>query len=111
MKYKVRMLAFGKPGEVREVDLPVEPSDKVEVLLDQIFMYGQNDFQPQQHPSVSVGDVIELEIKGQREFYRVDVFGFQKMTNAQLIEYIKLDRRDRYFWEPGKSSEKSGSGE
>ena len=45
--------------------------------LDQIFYYGQNDFQPvPNHCSVSVGDIIRLE--GKR--YRVEATGFAEVA-------------------------------
>lgn len=62
--YRVRMLALGKEGEVREVDLPPKGLPKGPVrdeILSAILHYGQNAFQPKNHPSVSVGDVIELD--------------------------------------------------
>lgn len=91
MIVEVEMLAFGEPGEVRKVEIP-ENLDNVTVL-DSVFHYGQNDFQPQNHPSVSAGDVIRY--KG--ENYLVASVGFKKLTDEQLNEYRSLDRKDRFF--------------
>jgi hypothetical protein len=92
MKVKVYMLAFGKPGEIREVDVPNEEVvEDTDALLESVFYYGQNDFQPQQHPSVSVGDVVELDSK----YYLVMGIGFKEITQAELQNYMQLDRRGR----------------
>jgi len=60
MIFEVEMRAFGNPGEVRKVNVPDDQITGTESDLNLIFQYGQNDFQPQQHPSVSVGDVIRF---------------------------------------------------
>jgi hypothetical protein len=82
--FKVQMLAFGNPGEIRIVDVPenrfiMEDYHDKRVSLDEclqiIFYYGQNDFQPRKHPSVSVGDVIEFDNKK----YRVEMIGFSEV--------------------------------
>ena len=56
MSYKVEMLAFGDKDEIREVTLP-----EGEATLELIYMHGQNEVQPLDHPSVSMGDVIQFE--------------------------------------------------
>jgi len=64
-------LAFNKetPAPIRIVDLPNQQAEDListglpgdtSALLEMIFMYGQNDFQPQRIRSVSVGDVAVL---------------------------------------------------
>lgn len=87
MQFKVHMLAFGNPGEIRIVDVPenrfiMEDYHNNIVSLDEclqiIFRYGQNDFQPKKHPSVSVGDVIEFNNKK----YRVDMIGFSEVQES-----------------------------
>ncbi len=91
---KVEMLAFGKPGEVREVEIPDE--EFVGGTLEKLgkaFYYGQNDFQPKQHPSVSVGDVVQLD--GGK--YLVCMVGFRKLTDGEYAEFLALERRDRSF--------------
>lgn len=88
------MLAFEDDGVVRQVEVP---DDKVILtkshieLLELIFYYGQNDFQPQQVCSVSMGDVVELDDK----IYRCEAVGWKEITPEQLKEYEALDRRDR----------------
>jgi hypothetical protein len=73
--YEVEMLAFGG-GAIREVELPSTTKwDSDPELLNAIFMYGQNDFQPRPFPSVSVGDVIRLP----NAKYRVESFGFNRV--------------------------------
>lgn len=93
-KFNVRMLAFEDDGVIRQVDVP---DDKVVLtkshleLLELIFYYGQNDFQPQQVCSVSMGDVAEIGDK----FYRCEAVGWKEISDEQLREYEALDYRDR----------------
>lgn len=94
--FKVQMLAFGKPGEVREVDVPddqLADTKSAAQQLDLVFYFGQNDFQPKRHPSMSCGDVVELGGKS----YLCCRVGFRLLTPAELDDYKKLDRRDRNF--------------
>ena len=75
---EVEMLAFGN-GEIRQVTIPDAEwtsAKRREALLELVFYYGQNDFQPQPMPSVSVDDVIRLD--GER--FRVDSFGFSPVV-------------------------------
>ena len=71
MQITVYMLAFGDivPPPERIVDIPdVQARDLAsssyeadkQVLLELVFMNGQNDFQPKPIRSVSVGDVVRL---------------------------------------------------
>jgi len=91
MIVEVEMLAFGKPGEIRQVNLPDEVQE--DRILDAVFYYGQNDFQPQNHPSVSAGDVIRWN----NENHLVAGVGFKKITDEQLNTYRNLDRNDRFI--------------
>jgi hypothetical protein len=95
MIVEVEMLAFGEPGEIRKVEIPHDNLDRITVL-DSVFHYGQNDFQPQNHPSVSAGDVIRYN----GEHYLVAGMGFRKLTNDQLARYRSLDQRDRFIDAP-----------
>ena len=92
MKIKVQMLAFCEPGTIREVDIPQNEVTSTNIL-DLVFKYGQNDFQPQKCPSVSVGDIIELG----NDLFVVCPFGFHKVTNEEYTKFLMLDRRDRSF--------------
>lgn len=89
MIVEVEMLAFGEPGEVRKVHIP-DHSD-VAHIFDAVFYYGQNDFQPQNHPSVSAGDVVRWN----GENYLVATMGFRKLTEEQLNNYRSLDQSRR----------------
>lgn len=71
MKFEVEMHAFGK-GQIRTVTLPLD----VRACLGAIFEFGQNDFQPQQMPSVSVGDIIRFN----NERWVVMPVGFKKVS-------------------------------
>ena len=93
-QYTVRMLAYGAPGETRTVDVPdaeVPPGTPDEDILERVFYYGQNDFQPKPHPSVSMGDVIELG----DDFWMIRAIGFRRMTKMELVQYVATPRRDR----------------
>ena len=75
MKVEVEMLAFGN-GDIRIVSLDDSVKNmEVEEQLDQVFMFGQNDAQPLNMPSVSMGDVIRLN--GER--FKIAMFGFEKI--------------------------------
>jgi len=108
MIFKVHMLAFMDPYCVREVDVPndvlrkqLEESDtstlenaelSVTHLLELIFYYGQNDFQP--NPcicSVSMGDV--AEVKG--KYFICMAVGWLEMNPDQFESYKACDREKR----------------
>lgn len=67
MTVKVHMFAFAEAGDrsmVRMVNIPDDEFSRakdIHTKLELVFRYGQNDFQPQPIPSVSVGDVVELD--------------------------------------------------
>lgn len=80
MKYKVYMLAF-EQGKIREVEVPeAEVSASTEDLLERIFYWGQNDFQPQKICSVSTGDVAEVN----GEFWQVRGVGWKRMSKEEF---------------------------
>jgi len=98
MNIKVYMTAFGKPDEIRMVELPLglEIKDQAsDQFLDYVYHYGQNDIQPQQHCSVSIGDVIESS--DCRLFMVCGPGGFKEITNEQFDYFKALDRQDRLF--------------
>ena len=108
--YSVHMLMHQPEYCVRSVEVPMNDlvtkrlnphphpgSRKLEGLLDLIYMYGQNDYQPREGIcSVSKGDVIEIE----REEYPADLYlvksvGFQRITPAEFEDYERTPRHDR----------------
>jgi hypothetical protein len=94
MKINVLMLAFGRENEVREVEVPDEKAENnqnIDVVLDLVYYYGQNDFQPQNHPSVSMADVIVYN----DEKYLVCYAGFRKLTEIEFDEFLKLPHSGR----------------
>lgn len=103
MIVKVQMLAFENSTRDniirREVDIPNDEWSKacqhhdVAHRLDLVFLYGQNDHQPQPMCSVSVGDVIELN----DELYLVISNGFKKMSPEDHAYYLTVPRRERSF--------------
>jgi hypothetical protein len=94
--FRVRMLAFGGPGEVRDVTIDEpDPHASLECVLEQVFRMGQNDFQPRPHPSVSVGDVIEMSVNGHTVLFGVAPAGFRLMLQAECDDYALLPRATR----------------
>ena len=90
---KVYLLAFGKQGQIRIVQIPHIIENNLLQTLEQVFHYGQNDFQQQPCPSVSVGDVIELN----NDLFLVCPTGFYKMTTVEFAKYLEIPRLDRSF--------------
>lgn len=100
--YRVFMLAF-RQGEIRTVRVPETEvfGKKTERILDRVFYWGQNDFQPQMMPSVSVGDVIEIRTEigpGSwfNEYWMVEDFGFRKMARHEFHIYSEMTREERW---------------
>ena len=78
-EFQVTLLA-NTNGLIRRVSVPDQLPADDEAVLDLVFQWGQNDFQPQEMPSVSCGDVIHY--KGEK--WLVDTFGFKKITTEQF---------------------------
>ena len=81
----VHMFAFANVGDrskVRMVEIPDDEARfaKMNTLLELVFKYGQNDFQPKSFPSVSVGDVAEIE----NEYYMVMVTGWKQLSKEEF---------------------------
>ena len=90
MAVDVHMLAFAeKRGVVRKVVIEKQDLTLVEQgvnakglepILSEVFKYGQNILQPQDCPSVSVGDVIQLADR----HFMVAPIGFKEITKEQF---------------------------
>ena len=65
--------------EVQSDDL--ERRESLSSQLDLIFIEGQNDFHPQDRPSVSMGDIIRFD--GDR--YLILAVGFRKLKPGQFV--------------------------
>jgi hypothetical protein len=106
MKFKVHMLAF-MDGKIREVDVPDsqahDKSPERPELLELVFWHGQNEVQPQELCSVSVGDVIELEGK----FHMVVSLGFWAMSQEEFDAYKAMDRTSRLFYSLRRTNEQA----
>lgn len=92
MIFEVEMLAFGNPGEIRKVLVPDDKITGTDHDLESIFYYGQNDFQPQNHPSVSAGDVVRF---GNRKVV-IQMVGFKDLTETEYADYCRLDHMERH---------------
>lgn len=72
-------------GQYRNVEVPTsEITECVNSVLDLVYHYGQNMFQPQDSPSVSVGDVINYN----GQYFVVADFGFTKIK-SETYEVLK----------------------
>ena len=103
MIVRVHLLAFGRYGEYREVDIPEAeeglaapyekplPGDNGHTFLERVFYWGQNDHQPQDKPSVSVGDVVE---KWGKYWLCVPV-GWKELSESQWLNYLGMSLVDR----------------
>lgn len=105
MIYNVQLLANNpddwenpRPVEVPDAEV-MEHGKSVEGLLERIFYHGQNEFQPRQCCSVSMGDVAEIANGDTLRFYLCKAMGWKEITPEQLAEYKELPRRDRMFCE------------
>ena len=107
MKFRVEMLAFedarGSAG-FREVEVPdteatAAREEGVDALLERIFYWGQNDFQPKAFPSVSVGDVVYLTtVGGGTRYFLVSGVGFTELTAESYQRYKEMTPDDRRMY-------------
>jgi hypothetical protein len=75
-KIKVSLVGFGDKG-VRFVDIELpDDENRMSQILGEVFRLGQNDFQPKDVRSVSVGDIIELKFK-------VEDIGFSLISEGE----------------------------
>jgi hypothetical protein len=116
MKFKVHMVAFEEPIRVRMVEpdiVELAEAKTTSDVLESIYKWGQNDFQPQNCCSVSVGDVVELEPltpdsigaldeglpPGPEDWdpslWLVAPCGFKKITQEQFEAHKALPQIDR----------------
>lgn len=93
MIFNVELLAFGQ-GKIRPVSIDDEEvyqlkQDGLDALLESIFHYGQNDFQPLEFPSVSVGDVIHIVDLFDKipEKHLVCLTGFKKLSEEKYLAW------------------------
>jgi hypothetical protein len=90
MIVEVEMWAFAQ-GKIRQVEVPDEEmalSKDVHARLEQVWYYGQNDIQPQQIPSVSMGDIVRLD--GKR--WIAVMIGFEEIPEG-IVACIICDER------------------
>lgn len=121
MKIKVHLLAF-VDDVIREVEIPEaelkdrtiflnkptglddpltkavwevaeEGSIPINYFLEIVWKYGQNDFQAQGLPSMSVGDVVEIDSR----YWMAVSAGFKELSPVQYDLYKETPQRDRAF--------------
>ena len=89
MKITAYLLAFGTetPIPTRTITVPSEEaSDDPNQLLESVFYYGQNDFQPQPVRSLSVGDVVKLP---DGSLHRVLGIGWEHLPEGTDIDTLE----------------------
>jgi hypothetical protein len=89
-KITVLLLAFSEEKRVVTFE---EKVDTVREKLQLVFHYGQNENQPQAHPSVSVGDVAFVD----GDFYVCQSVGWAQLTVRELADHMRTERVDRHF--------------
>ena len=83
MIYKAYMKAFCKEGTIREIEVPqneINHCSDIYEILELIFKYGQNMFQSRNCPSLSVGDIVEVNGK----YYDVKCVGFEEIDKDKF---------------------------
>lgn len=95
MIVKVHLLALGRYGEYREVDIKLVEefwrSEPVEDILPEVFFWGQNDHQEQPKPSVSMGDVAELWGK----YWLCCSVGWKELSRDEWLNYLGMSNLER----------------
>ena len=92
MIFNVELLAFGRPNEIRSVEVPDNLlTNNTESDLELVFHFGQNDFQQMEMPSVSVGDIIDYK----KQKFVVTGIGFKLMSEQEYDQYLTFSQRDR----------------
>ena len=89
----VPVLLASTTGQVRLVRLPPRAERSLEDVLNDVFYFGQNDFQPLPLPSVSAGDVI---VFGPELFHVNSGCGFLRLSAAEFEDYMLAGHRDRF---------------
>lgn len=84
---EVEMLAYGN-GQIRNVSIDGSFRNKpIKEVLNAVFLYGQNEIQPSNLPSVSIGDIAHY--KG---LHIVRCHGFGKISKKEAKEFKSLPR-------------------
>jgi hypothetical protein len=103
VKAVIRGWRVRQPNQIRTIDIPGEeirestkkfPSLKL-AIAEAAFKYGQNDFQPKNVRSLSVGDVVIID---KNIFAIVDTVGFVFTTKKGMQKYMKIPPLEAYHW-------------
>ena len=91
MIVRTYLLAY-REFELREVEIPDYLPDELEkaFLLQEIVLHGQNSVCPKNVPSLTIGDIIELD-----HYYMIATAGFKQITPEELEAHKKLSMMDR----------------
>ena len=106
MRFQIYQTAFNNGDsldqfDTRTADIPIKeiaPHHPLSTehrdtpaILNLIFKYGQNEIQPQQAYSASVGDIIRFA----GDLYLIRPVGFLKLDNESLQDLLDLDSIER----------------
>ena len=90
---KANVVSRYRGKSFRTVDVPDEEitaETTIKQKLELVFRYGQNEFQPQDYPSVSMGDIIIMPQDEVKQFYIVEGFGFKELSDSMVLELRKF---------------------
>ena len=86
----VKAYQFWDKAFVREIE--IEDTTSINDALNNAFHFGQNDFQPRETPSVSVGDILELPEKfGDNRLHVVMGCDFKPMEEIKRMILFHKD--------------------
>ena len=96
MLIKTHLLAF-EEDRIRmvEIDDGFKASISVTDVLEEVFKMGQNDFQPQEMPSLSVGDVVELDETCYKKYWLIMSAGWKNLTEEEYEAYKQIPIPER----------------
>lgn len=93
MKINVHLTAFQRCShQIRQVEVPEnECTENMDIILERIYSYGQNETQPRKIRSVSAGDIIFYDGAN----YLILFVGFKEISKKQMDEFKKLDHSEK----------------
>ena len=97
MLVKTHLLAF-EEDKIRTVEINdgFQNALSVTAILEEVYHQGQNDFQPQPMPSLSVGDVVDLEETRYKKYWLIMLAGWKNLTEEEYEAYKQIPMRDRW---------------
>jgi hypothetical protein len=82
-KYKIVDVLLADYSDIRKVYVPLDVAEDVPNFLENVFKYGQNDFQDDEDfTSLSVGDIIKIkgDVNWESTYWMIDNIGFKAVA-------------------------------